>query len=138
MSRSRKQKTLDIALIVILRCDTESVLPDLAQMFGYDALVEFLRRFAGRTVKVPSVIALEKALRDVEIYLDIERAKGEGGRAKAVRNIVATYSVSRQRVFKIHKSVAETLSVFDLKSLEAEGESLIGGGGNERRKMFEA
>lgn len=72
-------KHLDAVTLVLLYNNQNSLLPDLYEIFGDEALVKFIDIFGGTTIRVPSRDDLANAVRDVNIYLTLKhnRAKVE-------------------------------------------------------------
>ena len=93
-------RAVDVLLLVLMRDSSETLMPELFEIFGKDALVKFLDIFGGRTIQVPDRAYLVRAARDVDIYLEW-RKDGKAGVDRAARR----HDISRERAGKIAKDV---------------------------------
>ena len=63
-------RSIDMFYIALLRGAEKTLLPELYEVLGKDALLDVIDRFAGVTVTFPSKDVLRKAVEDTMMYLD--------------------------------------------------------------------
>lgn len=69
-----------LALLFVTRWPFSHI-PDIYEVFGKELMIKFMSTFAGMTIKVPSREGLERAMRDHQIYYEIEE---RGAKPKAL------------------------------------------------------
>ena len=68
---------VDLVKVVLFYYNDLSLLPELYDIFGGEALIKFLDIFGGTTIDVPPAETIERAIRDVSIYLRIKKSTEE-------------------------------------------------------------
>ena len=58
----------DTFRVIMLSACSQTIFPELLEIFGYDAVIKFMDVFGGLTVKVPSRTFLKQATRDIDIF----------------------------------------------------------------------
>lgn len=99
---SELEKYVDLWHIVLLRCARNTVLPDLLEVFGKEALIKFLDIFAGTTFRVPSREVLEHSVRDVDIYIQVKRHGSD-----AFRGLCQRYDLTEDQVKSAYYQVRD-------------------------------
>lgn len=84
---------VDILRFIVEQACPRSHIPELEDVFGRDCLLKFLDIFAGMTFKVPPREALEKYMRDVSIYLTLNKMQ-PAQRAKAIKALAHRYGTT--------------------------------------------
>lgn len=64
---------LDVLKLVLMYRHSDSFLPEIYDVLGPEKFLKFLDIFAGATLTLPSFKDLSTAVRDVSIYLDVQR-----------------------------------------------------------------
>lgn len=67
-------KFSSVLQLALLRTCPKSHILELFAIFGKDAFLKFLDLFEGKTLKVPSMEAIERAMKDVIIYSHLKNA----------------------------------------------------------------
>lgn len=102
---------LQVALLVDTRF---SVLPELYEVFGPSALLEFLDIFGGATIKIPTREELEVYLRDVIIYANYNEKR---------RSLCTRYNLTDSELLTIYNRMKTLLeTTLNLNIIEAEEE----------------
>ena len=65
-------KNIHILQVVLSSMDEESLLPELYDIFGREALLKFLDIFGGTTVKVPKRNVVKAAVERVKVWVALE------------------------------------------------------------------
>lgn len=68
---------MDVFRLVFIHCAQYTVLPELMDIFGSDAVTKFMDIFGGMTIKVPDRSVLERVSRDVDIYVTLSTAEDD-------------------------------------------------------------
>jgi hypothetical protein len=63
-----------ILFVLLLHSNKYSFLPDLVEELGEDKSLDFLERFAGKTIKFPSIAEFTSLARSVTIYIKCKNA----------------------------------------------------------------
>lgn len=66
----RIKRHVDVVHLVLMSYASRSVIPELYEIFGKEAMIKFIDIFAGCTFRVPSREVFERAVMDTEIYLE--------------------------------------------------------------------
>ncbi len=95
---------IDALQVSLLRAGKNTLLPELYDIFGKEALLKFLDTFAGTTVQIPSKKVLESAIRDTYIYLTLNSALKSGKKKKSdvVKLLAARYDITGPEVLNIY------------------------------------
>jgi hypothetical protein len=96
------RKQLDTLYIVLLHYSDHSILPELYEIFGEEAMIRFLDLFGGMTIKVPAHDELKKTIRDVNIYL---RLKSSPKYTETVKELMNEYELDDKYVEQIGREV---------------------------------
>lgn len=59
---------VDTLRVILLSACSQTIFPELLEIFGPEQVVRFMDIFGGLTIKVPSRTFLQQATRDVDIY----------------------------------------------------------------------
>lgn len=110
-------KRVDVLYVLLVHSDRFSVLPELYEIFGREALLKFLDLFSGTTISVPSAEDLRSAIRDMTIYTRLVGATASS-RSSRVERLADEYGVSKQTVEKRFDKVKEMMSAYDFRSVE--------------------
>ena len=102
----RLHEQIDILKLVLLYSDQFSLLPELYDVFGQEKLLKFLDTFSGTTVKVPPADVLERAVRDISIYLRLKKVTQEK-KAGVIRSISSEMLLSETQIRQIYHDVSE-------------------------------
>lgn len=65
------RRYVDVFYLVLLSIADKSILPEIYEIFGKDSMIKFLDIFSGTTIKVPSRHIIEKAIQQVDIYIQL-------------------------------------------------------------------
>ena len=61
-------RQLDLYFLALAASAERTLIPEIYEIFGLESATKFLEIFAGRTIQVPDVDVLRKAVRDVDVY----------------------------------------------------------------------
>ena len=86
------RRRFDLLYLALLYSDEHSLVPDLYEVFGPEALIKFLDLFAGMTVKVPSRAKVIQAAREVELYSAMKTATTRSARDTIATDLSDQYS----------------------------------------------
>lgn len=101
----------DLLKLVLLQADELSMLPELFDIFGSNTLLRFLDVFGGMTLRVPTRSDIERAIRDVTLFLGVSRAPD---RADAVTYYMHHYGMSRADVEDVVARVGTATHFYEL------------------------
>ncbi len=87
--------------VLLVSSGRYTFLPELYDIFGREATINFLEIFSGCTLKVPSVQKLEKLARDVTVYTRIERAPGNQ-KSAIVKALATDYELTEDRIRSLY------------------------------------
>jgi hypothetical protein len=107
-------KEFDILKVVLLECCDKSHIPELYEIFGRENFLKFIDIFAGSTIKCPSREVLDKAVRDVTVYLLISKS-GVGNRSSLVRDLAVQYGVTVGVIRQIYVEMQDRLNRYNLE-----------------------
>lgn len=105
---------IDILKIALIECAADTHIPELFEIFGRENFLKFLDIFSGCTIVCPHRAVIDKCIRDVTIYLKVERAL-EGTKTDAVKYLASQYSVSPGVIRQIHSEMVEKLKRYTIK-----------------------
>jgi hypothetical protein len=97
-------RSMDLLKLMLLESADKTHLPEFLDIFGRDTLLKFLDIFAGTTVKVPSRKCIENAIRDVSIFVRLERTPS-GSKARLVRDLASEFGLNDGQVRKSYYEV---------------------------------
>lgn len=100
------KKRVDALEMLLLYCAKHTLLPELYSVFGSDSLLRFLDLFAGTTIKVPDRDVMERAVRDIDIYIQVKELSDKGAAKKA---LAKKYSIGGDRVESIYNFVRSVM-----------------------------
>lgn len=111
-------RQVEIFYALLVSSGKYSFLPELYDIFGRDATMEFLEIFAGCKLKVPKVERLEELARAVAIYVRIDSAPS-AQHASIVDTLAEEYELSKDRVRRIYANTKVKLEdEFGLKVIK--------------------
>ena len=93
----------DEMFLALVISDGMTVVPDMFKVLGSSKFLKFIELFGGRSVHIPSVEVIKRALRDANIY----QSHVQGG--VTMRELAETHGISYQRVQKIITAVTEAI-----------------------------
>jgi hypothetical protein len=99
-------------LLVLLKTDSYSLLPELYDVFGEENLMKFLDIFAGNTIKVPSKKEFSKAIQKIDIYNRLENKKNSTSALLLSQEYEVSVEYIRTSHLEIKKLVENTSSAF--------------------------
>src|SRR5262245_55180577 len=91
------KRYLDALYVVLLRSSDQSLLPELYDIFGKELLIKFLDVFAGMQFRVPSREILERAVRDVDIYIRMSDVRN----SEVLEDLSTRHNISKDDVTRI-------------------------------------
>lgn len=92
---------MDTLYLVLVHTSRMTLLPELYEVFGKEAVVKFMDVFAGTTVQVPPRAVLENCVRDVDIYLTLKKSNVPA----VIADLALKYSISTDTVYNIRDYV---------------------------------
>lgn len=107
-------REMDILRVSLLDCCSETHIPELYEIFGREAFLKFLDVFSGATIVCPPRETLNRCIRNVGIYLRVEKAP-DGSKARLIRDLATKYKLSQGAVIKIFCEMEERLKRFKIK-----------------------
>jgi Mor family transcriptional regulator len=105
---AKSPEYLDAFLVLLLFKSQETILPEILECVGRDALFKFLEIFGGTTVKVPTKEFIERTMRNAAIYVDVVKKK------KPVPEVAQRFELNDSTIRQI---VRETEGLFEGLSL---------------------
>lgn len=98
----------DILRAALIETCANSHIPELYLIFGRENFLKFLDIFAGTTLTVPSREQLNGVLRNVAIFLALERAP-DGTKENLISDLAVHYGITRGLVIKAFIEMEERL-----------------------------
>lgn len=111
---SVSKKFIDLLKVCLLEACGNTHLPEIYDVFGPDHVLKFLDVFSGVTFKVPQVKILKDCVRDVSVYLVIDRTPA-GSRGGIIKDLASKYDVSTGKIRRIYSSMVDKLSRYSVK-----------------------
>jgi len=109
-------KYVDTLSVVLLYNDKYGFLPELYEIFGRENLIRFLDTFSGTTFQVPSRESLDRAIRDVIIWVEMSKdCRQEVAEALAFR-----YEVAIMTVWNTYNTMKELMKGYKISIRELE------------------
>lgn len=99
---------VDVLKVIMLYYNDLSLLPELLDVFGGEAFIKFLDVFGGTTIEVPSSDVIERASRDVSIYLRLEKCTPDN-KQSVLSNMANELMMSEARLTRTHFEVKQLL-----------------------------
>ena len=99
---------VDVLKVIMLYTDRFSLLPELYEVFGEEHLLRFLDVFAGTIIEVPPPEVLERAVRDVTIYMRMKKS-GPVGRGKVISALAEELLISEESVKQTYREVSKII-----------------------------
>lgn len=87
--------------VLLVRSGNYTFLPELYDIFGREATIDFLEIFAGCKLAVPKVEKLEKLAKEAVIYIRIEQSPRRR-RFAVVKSLAEEYNTTEDRINKIY------------------------------------
>lgn len=92
---------MDLFRLVLLQTGQYTLFPEMLEIFGEEAVIKFLDIFGGITVRVPDRGVLERAVRDVDIYVTLARCDTPN----VVGDLARKYDIDEGYVRELHTKV---------------------------------
>jgi hypothetical protein len=108
------RKHIDALYVVLMHTGRYNLLPELYEVFGKEALLEFLDIFEGTTIKVPSADEFTLAVRDVDIWVRMKKAK-QDQRQAVVESLASEYNVDQNYIEMCYHKVQGLMENYDIK-----------------------
>jgi len=99
-------KYVDLLVLLLIKTDKYSMLPELLEVFGGDKLGQFLSIFEGCTIRVPSIQELKGSLRDIDIYVSLNKSILPEEKSR----LASKYDVSVDMIEKIFAYMTDLVS----------------------------
>lgn len=93
----------DTFQLLFMTSAQRTLLPELLEIFGEEALMKFLDIFGGVTFKVPDRSLLERAVRDTDIYETVRKSDAP----EVVEHLSRKYSLPQEYVREIWRRVKD-------------------------------
>lgn len=106
---------VDALYAMLVATDRTQFFPEMYEIFGREAVIKFLDIFAGQTIRIPSRELVERYVRDVSLWAEVQRCE------RGLRDIAGSYGVT------IHE-IQQACNKVDV-ALRKLGIVVIGGGG---------
>jgi|WetSurSiteA1Bulk_404760.scaffolds.fasta_scaffold00320_20 Mor family transcriptional regulator len=100
---------LEVFQVLFVDKVSDTVLPELLDIFGHDALLKFLDIFCGTTIKIPDRDVLKTVLRNTEIYTSMKRGNTD------IKYLARKHNINEHTIREIYSQVKETLSKYGKK-----------------------
>jgi Mor family transcriptional regulator len=103
---------VDTFRVLLLQTCSQTIFPELLEVFGAEAVIKFMDIFGGTVIKVPSRSFLEQVTRDVDIY---NMVKNSIERETAVDYLSYKYDTSNEHIMDCYNRVCEIRNKYGLK-----------------------
>jgi len=70
---SRALRRVDLFFFVLMDAVADTLLPEIVEVFGHEAMFKFLNHFAGMTIQVPNRVVIERSVRDTSLFHELDR-----------------------------------------------------------------
>ena len=99
---------VDVLRVILLYTNRFSLLPEIYEIFGEKQLLKFLDVFAGTIIEVPPAEVIERAVRDVTIFIRMKKATDDN-RGKVVKLLADELLVSEDFIRSTYKEVTKAV-----------------------------
>lgn len=107
---------VDLIQLVLLDVAYDTHLPEIFEIFGGDSVLKFLEIFAGTTIEIPSREVLERAIRDITVYIQMQRASLTE-HPRVVMGLASQYDLTTTRVREIARDMEEKFKQYKMKGM---------------------
>lgn len=99
---TRLRKHMSLFRLVLLQSGQYTLFPEMLEVFGEEAVIKFLDIFGGITIRVPDRGVLERAVRDVDIYVTLSKCNTP----EVAGDLARKYDVDEGYVRELYAKVA--------------------------------
>lgn len=110
---TRLRKHMDLFRLVLLQTGQYTLFPEMLEVFGQESVIKFLDIFGGITIRVPDRGVLERAVRDVDIYVTMAKCDNP----EVVGDLARKYEVDEGYVRELYLKVASLQEAIGAKLL---------------------
>lgn len=99
---------MEVFYALLVSSGKYTFLPELYDIFGREATIQFLEVFAGCRIRVPKLDKLEALARATAIYVRIRQARPRQ-RPAIIQILAEEYDLTEDRVRSIYHNISESL-----------------------------
>lgn len=110
---TRLRKHMDLFRLVLLQSGQYTLFPEMLEVFGEEAVIKFLDIFGGITVRVPDRGVLERAVRDVDIYVTMSKCST----ADVAGDLARKYDIDEGYVRELYLKICQLQEAIGAKLL---------------------
>ena len=95
----------EVMKIILYEIGTDTILPEIYEIFGKEKFLDFLSIFGGMNIQIPDIDIIETAVRDAIIFHRLISLKSPVEREKEKRVICKDYDLSIDEVVTIYNHI---------------------------------
>jgi hypothetical protein len=110
------QQFIDLLKVSLMERFSETHLPEIFDAFGREGFLKFLSIFSGVTIKVPESTVLEEAIRDVNIFFTLKKAR-RGTRSKIFQELSRRHHLGLGALRRIYHEMSGRMGRYRIRRI---------------------